>query len=434
MRRIASENVPDSGLRAALLYHTGYWFFGRRLWPPFRFASTIGMRRITRLFAEKHGIRDLSGLALCSHLNELRVGDNEIQSLAPISKSTTLEILFASGNQVSDLSSISTLVRLQNIVMERNQISDLSPLASLRELRNLCLSHNHITDLAPLSRLNNLQNLRLYDNRIEDLAPLSSLENLEVLELGMNRIVDISPLTKLKRLRLLTLSRNNITDISPLAYMDHVRQIDIRHNTFKDISPLFWVTYADGNADVLAEDTSFPESEHKWVYAIGTHLHGFSLAEWSYKNSSPLEALVRVAQGSSQPGLLENGQTNSNLVQFADLGLEFRVRKAMNIFSTPITVSQAKNLRRLDASAAEIRDIRGIEHFTNLQYLDLSNNRISDISPLARIVAIECLNLEDNPSVRDLTCLADSPVLSNIRIDEKWLSEESRRILRRSSI
>ena len=101
------------------------------------------------------------------------------------------------------------------------------------------------------------------------------------------------------------------------------------------------------------------------------------------------------------------------VVTFTDPVLEEMVRGSMGKPEGDITVAEAEAVTRLNLSTemqryiseeTPIKDISGLENFTNLEYLDLSFHEITDISPLAGLNKLTSLSLGGNP-VADITPL-----------------------------
>ena len=94
------------------------------------------------------------------------------------------------------LKGIEYCTNLEELYLGDNDIEDITPLANLEELKNLSLHFNNIIDLTHLSNLTKLQSLVLADNKISDISPLENLTGLHFLKVGGNKIVDIQPLVQ----------------------------------------------------------------------------------------------------------------------------------------------------------------------------------------------------------------------------------------------
>jgi Leucine-rich repeat (LRR) protein len=100
------------------------------------------------------------------------------------------------------------------------------------------------------------------------------------------------------------------------------------------------------------------------------------------------------------------GVPASTVVTFADANLAAAVRSALALAEgAPLTCGQVATLTELEASAAGIGNLSGIESLTGLTRLDLGENSISDLSPLAGLTGLASVWLGDN-SIRDVTPLS----------------------------
>lgn len=112
---------------------------------------------------------------------------------------------------------------------------------------------------------------------------------------------------------------------------------------------------------------------------------------------------------------LANGTTSSpEIVTFADPVLEAMIRGSMGKMAGDITLTEAQALTRMNFSneiqnyvseEMPIKDLSGLENFTNLESLDLSNHAVTDITPLQGLTRLTTLSLAGNP-VADVSPLA----------------------------
>lgn len=170
---------------------------------------------LTRLTAKGVGIVSLEGIQHCIDLEHIRLDDNQIVSIRP-------------------LSNLSRLILLH---LDNNRIVDISPLFSLTNLEELFLD-GAIVDVRELLRFTHLNALSLENCSISDISPLAGLTNLIWLTLGNNEIVDISVLSNFTKLWILCLDNNKIVDIAALVDNPGLAGawIDIRHNNL-DLTP-----------------------------------------------------------------------------------------------------------------------------------------------------------------------------------------------------
>jgi len=112
------------------------------------------------------------------------------------------------------------------------------------------------------------------------------------------------------------------------------------------------------------------------------------------------------AAGKTPEPQAEATATPLQKVTFADPLLEKMVRAAMNKPEGDITIADAEAVKELNlgidwqqepAEGTQIKDISGLENFTNLENLDLHFHAIKDISPLAGLTMLNSLSLGGNP-------------------------------------
>ena len=138
--------------------------------------------------------------------------------------------LYAQKYGITNLTGLEHATQLTSLYLSGNNLSDLTPLAQLTQLRKLDLSANKISDITPLTQLTQLTSLNLNgdwgEHNISDIIPLAQLTQLTELDLGYNKISDITPLAQLTQLTSLNLKRNTISDLTPLAHLRHLGTID----------------------------------------------------------------------------------------------------------------------------------------------------------------------------------------------------------------
>ena len=114
----------------------------------------------------------------------------------------------------------------------------------------------------------------------------------------------------------------------------------------------------------------------------------------------------------------------AQVVDIPDPNLRAAIENSLGKASgAPITVSEMATLTRLEARNANISDLTGLEHATNLIDIDIgegevsepagaNSNSISDLSPLTKLTNLRDLNFGSN-AVSDLSPLAG---LTNLRV------------------
>jgi internalin A len=229
------------------------------------------LRGLDDLDAEGHDITSLVGLEECVNLVFLRLHDNQISDLTPLTGLTQLFDLSLAYNQITDLGPLAGLSGLEHLWADDNQITDLSPLAGVTTLTWLRLERNTITDLTalanltalewlalggntvvsvdPLAGLTELTQLSLTGNAITDASSLAGLTALESLQIGSNQISGLGFITDMTQLTHLFVYANQITDLTPATGLTQLVLLQASRNQVTDLSPLL------ANAGLGAGDT-----------------------------------------------------------------------------------------------------------------------------------------------------------------------------------
>ena len=359
----------------------------------------VGLTNLTRLRLWENNIIDISPLAGLTNLTSLALGGNNITDISPLVGLTNLTWLQLWKNNITDIVSLVNNVGLgtgDEVELNNNPLSELSiqnhipalqdrgvtvefdraatgervnipdpnlraaierilgepittaKMAGLRTLVDLGDSESNISDLTGLEHATNLFVLALLGNNITDLSPLAGLTNLFVLGLPDNNITDISPLAGLTNLTTLYLQHNNITDISPLVGLTNLTTLWIFNNNITDLSPLVTNRGLGDEDEVYVDET---------VHALNINTH--------------------------IPTLQSRGVTVLQTVDIPDANLRAAIGEVLGKASLdPITTADMETLTEISAPNANISDLTGLEHATNLTTLDLDENNITDISPL----------------------------------------------------
>ena len=347
-----SINIPDANLRAAIESH-----LGKTAGAPI---TANEMATLTQLTAQKASIRDLTGLEHATNLTLLVLDNNSISNLLPLAGLTNLTELVLYNNSISNVSPLARLTNLTKLNLWGNELSDISPLTGLTSLTSLHLWANKLSDIAPLSRLTNLEFLSLRDNLVSDISPLARLTNLTHLQLHINSISDLSPLSGLTNLTVLYLGENSISDVSPLSGLTNLTNLALGYNSISDLSPLV------SNTGLGSGDTVDVEENPLSSHSLQTHIPTLERRGVIVYFGTTAAADDIAVEGVNIP--------DPNL----RAAIETTLGKAAG---ASITVADMEALTSLTARDANISNLTGLEHATNLTTLDLINNNISDLAP-----------------------------------------------------
>ena len=384
-----------------------------------------GLNKLTWLALENNSISDLSPLGGLTNLARLYLSENSISDLSPLGGLTNLTWLDLRGNAITDISPLAGLYQLTTLWLQSNSITDLSPLAGLTNLTWLDLRGNAITDSSPLAGLYQLLSLGLSRNSLTDISPLAGLNRLIHLLLDQNSISDLSPLAGLYQLTDLRLYKNSVTDISPLAGLTNLTWLLLDNNSISDISAvagLYQLTdlWLDNNSisDIspLVENTGLGSEDH-------VKLKENPLNSVSINTHIPTLQSRGVAVEFST--IFVQPEAPTQTVNIPDPNLRAAIENALD--KAPgaiITVADMAALTVFFPGEANISDLTGLEHATNLTILWLTTNNISDISPLEGLTQLTDLWL-DNNSISDISPLAGLTNLTNLQIWNNSISDLS---------
>ena len=335
-------NIPDANLRAAVEKALGKTS-GATI-------TAAEMATLTHLEAHDVGIRDLTGLAFATNLEEIRCNNNLISDLSPLAELLRLRVVEFRHNKISDLSPVAGLVSLDWLVVPHNLIQDLSPLVGLINLHGLDISHNVIIDLSPLAGLIKLNRIWMTENPPADLSPLSGLISLRTFHSWGTPILGLAPLAKLPKLREINICGGEISDLSPLADATGLKELYFVGNEISDLSPLASLTGL-------------------------THL---SLKHNEVSDVSPLGSLPSLTwldlNDNEISGVFPLGKLNS--LTWLDL--------SENAVSDVSALALLPNLTWLGLTDNAVRDVSGLDRFsedTSISHSDFINSALPEAGP-----------------------------------------------------
>ena len=224
-------HIPDTNLRAAIAETLGK--------APNTPITDEDMKRLTQLFADGKGIRDLTGLEYAVNLERIELRRNAISDLTPLAELIRLNNIKLRDNVISDVSPLANLLSVDWMGLEENVITDLSPLRGLVKLNGIGISGNPITNVSSLDSLTSLERIDAWNMRISDFSNLSKLPKLRWIEMGNDTSISVIPdLDGLKSLRRLVLNNCSIRDLSPLREFTQLEWLELVNNAISDVSPL----------------------------------------------------------------------------------------------------------------------------------------------------------------------------------------------------
>ena len=149
---------PDKNLEVAIKKHLGKG--------PVEEITPAELAALISFEANGRGITDLSGLAYCSNLTELWLGNNHISDVSHLASLTNLATLLLDENRITDVSPLASMTDITRLSLDWNWISDISPLLANIGLAERCLSSRCFLNLRgnPL----NVTSIEVYIPQLEE--------------------------------------------------------------------------------------------------------------------------------------------------------------------------------------------------------------------------------------------------------------------------
>lgn len=188
-----------------------------------------GLVYMAKLLINKNELTDLTPLANMKNLVELDFSNNQVEDLTPLAKCTKMRDLRFNLNIVKDLSPIQNLAYLEKLHFRKNQdIESLAPLSKMSRLVELNCFNSNVTTLETIKHLNKITYLDIGHTKITSLTVFAHLKFLSYLSFTGCIIDDFGVLYKFPYLKYLDCSTTKISDISPINQMDGL--IEFRAN------------------------------------------------------------------------------------------------------------------------------------------------------------------------------------------------------------
>ena len=438
------------------------------------FLSGLTQLRSLRLY--RNPISDISTLVGLTQLTFLELSNTAISDVSPLAGLTQLTGLYLSNTSISDVSALSGLTELTGLGISGASVSDVSPLAGLTRLTYLSLGWNAISDISTLSGLTHLNSLNLSGNEISDVFPLSGLTQLTYLYLDRNAISDISALSDLTQLKVLNLRHNLILDVSPLVKLNltgtewdstglritdnplsyasintHVPAMRSRGVAvaFDDRTPTTLVKISGaGQQGVTNTALSLPfvvEVRDQQNKVFAGVLVTFTVTSGSGKLSTQTVKTDAIGRAAARLTLGRTAGTTTIRVTAAEISRSVAFTATAVLLSAPVAVSDAAlqaaitsalskspnsnltvsdmlKLTTLAANSANIRELTGLEHASNLTALSLNGNNLSDIAPLAGLSKLTTLSLTNN-RISDVAPLGALVELQTLSLENNTLAD-----------
>lgn len=173
-----------------------------------------------RINLSNKGISDISVLGEFRHIQQLRLGENYIRSLEPLSRLSALEILDLSDNPLVQFDPLSGMEKIGELDLSQKK-QNLKLITDLIQKYKIEMGKTETSDILTQSQIHSLTwkaMLKINDERggVDNLGFLKHCSHLTVLNLNYTSVVDLSPLKSCKNLRQISVAGLKIDDFSPL--------------------------------------------------------------------------------------------------------------------------------------------------------------------------------------------------------------------------
>lgn len=377
-----------------------------------------------------------------SLIRELNI-ENSIGSLEGLESFPKVEKLSVSAGMLSDIRVVTAMPCLTSLTLKRaDALNDFAVFGSMEKLEELSLESENIKVLDFAGRIPQLKSLEISDGKLLDLKGIEALENLEKLsvtdcmelkdmgavesltglkELTLEKSYDCEEpsLTALTGLESLTLKNfhscgflENLTKLTRLSLQncDLPEEIDLSGLT--ELRELSCTTSSSDRSFAFVDSISSLESVNMRGIVTYEDISGiFALPHLKELNINGAECEIdfdRIAENSSLESLEIAGvKLYENANVSGGGGIVYVTYDNVYLAEHLDFLKAFPNLRRLNLSGNEIRDINFAESLGKLEELDISDNYVTELRPLAAISSLRFVNCKGNP-VNNLQVLGDS--------------------------
>jgi internalin A len=347
-------------------------------------------------------ITEITSLEFCEDLEELNLSYNFIEEILGLISCAKIKTLELSNNKISKLSNICHLSSLVRLCIESNNISRLDEVKDISSLAELYVSNNSISELKEILLLKHLPNIIVLDcignpfidpsrSRSQILFALPALKVLNSLN------VDLAEL-ELARQELAGALSDELLERKCMGLRTtELRQLDLSSSKLRNCENMF-------------TNELFPR-----LLELNLSANCFnSLSVFSFM---PMLAKLDISNNKIDSFLCGN----KGFVALPNLEI---LNFAYNILSSfnGLQQAQLKNLRILNVSHNQIKQIEYIECLNSLRELDISYNKLRSIERKLGVPNIRSVNLENN-GIKNLHFLENLMWIQAIKASNNRISE-----------
>ena len=397
---------------------------------PERKISNHDMWTIKEINGIDRDIFDISGIEYCSGLRILKLRENYIINIDPLTDLVLLDYIDLQNNQISDIKPLVDNPGLgigDNIIyIYDNPLSDESILQYKPQLQSQGVEFYSNAALANPGEINfmdsnfeevirehlnkpngailnteleSITNIYGRNRNITNIYGIEFCTNLDTLDLGKNQISDIIPLFYLRNMISLKLDNNHIEDVISIRYFYYLKRLHISNNkivSLSFLSELTQLTYLFLNDNDIQDIIP---------------LSNLSSLEYLSLNGNPIVNLELIGNLGSL-----NGIELMNLNQF-DFSYIKNISNLQTLYltNTPVInldqITSITSLKALIMKNCNLRNIDSLANLNNLTKLLLNYNSITNITSITDLHELYELNLRNN-NISDILPLVNNWGLS----------------------
>lgn len=387
-------------------------------------AAAVDDPSLIRELGIRYGVESLEGLDLFPNVEKLAIDAGSLSDADDVItvehlKSLTLE----DADGMNDFSAFGAVAGLEELFIESENLKTLDFLKKMPQLKSLGLSDGELLDLDELEALENLEKLSVTDcDELKNMGAVESMTELKELTLECAYDCEEPSLEALTGLEKLTLQNfhscgflRNLTQLSELTLhgCDLPENIDLSGLT--RLKKLTCTTsMSDRSLKFIGGITSLESVNLRGMMTYDDISGIFALPEVKEIDLSGIECEIdfdRISENTSLETLEMSGvKLYENVSVTGGGGIVYVDWDDVYLADHLDFFRSFPNLRRLDISENEIRDLNFAEGLVKLEEIDLSDNYVTEIRPLTASPALKLVNCKGNP-VSNLQVLGEDVVI-----------------------
>lgn len=382
-----------------------------------------------------------------SLLHELGI-KNGIESLEGLELFPNVEALSIYASSLSDISAVTAMPNLKSLTLENaDKLNDFAVFGSIEKLEELIIESENIKALNFVSRVPNLKSLGISDGELLDLDGLEVLESLEKLSVTdcreLKNMTAVEGLTGLKELTLekpydceepslagltglekLTLKSfhscgflQNMTNLKKLTLRSCDLPSGIDLSGLTQLKELTCSTSLDERSFAFVGRITSLETVRMTGIVTYEDISGvFTLPNLKKLDLSGAECEInfgKISENTSLESLEMSGiKLYENVKVSGGGGIVYVDWDDVYLADHLDFLKSFPNLKKLDISSNEIKDLSFAESLGKLEEIDFSDNYVTELRPLSGIPSLKMVNCTGNP-IGNLQALDDSVVIIN---------------------